>query len=270
MEAEKNEEDQSAKSPNIRSVERCARCDRCILPDEDADSDTNSRRSSQSSGEPISPGMARTVTQPSVSTTMGRTITNQSKQTTHSGGRRKVARFFNGAVKQIAVKAHTKFEGSGFNDDERTTFPEVPGEPFRNPDLPMTIRAYSNSPVPRSTASSFVEIGDSDSTHGEGNSRTLRGSSRLLSLPVTPPARAVTRQTHANTLPSRGSSSEATGQQGFGILHGGLSAQPWSSPGGSRPDQENGSEAPSISEISPNTLTPGSRSTPPEIVISRG
>jgi hypothetical protein len=63
----------------------------------------------------------------------------------NTGGRRKVAMLFNLASYTMAAKAHTNMEDSGFNTTERTSFPEIPGEHFRNIDLPDIMNAYKNS-----------------------------------------------------------------------------------------------------------------------------
>lgn len=227
MEAEEKGEalpDEESKNPN---GPRCARCDQCAISSDNADSSTGSRRSSQSNDEPSSPGMARTETQRSISTTK-RTMTNQSEQA-DPAGRRKVARFLNMASMRVAAKAHSQFEDSGFNRQGGEAFPEVPGEVFRNVNLPNIQKAYINSPIARSRASSFVESIESDSSNGQGNSTTPLGLSRYLSLPD--PARTPTRPRHSNTLPSIGSSSDLASQHDTRVLHGDPSTWPRSVPG---------------------------------------
>jgi hypothetical protein len=264
MEAEEKGEEPPEEEPKNQPVGRCARCDQCAISSDNAGSSTGSQRSSQSIDEQPSPGMERTVTQPSIPPTK-RTMTNQSEKTPDPAGRRKVARFLNMASKRVAAKAGSQFEDSGFNPQGGETFPEVPGEVFRNVNLPDIQKAYINSPSARSRASSFVESIESDASNGQGNSTTPWGLSRYLSLPD--PARTPTRPKHSNTFPSRGSPSEFASQHDVRILHGDPSTWPRSIPAGPTPNQEHVSRAPSMSAISPTALTLGSQD-PPKIVVS--
>jgi hypothetical protein len=263
MEAEEKGEAPPGEEPKNQPVRRCARCDQCAISSDIADSSTGSRHSSQSNDEQPPQGMARTETQPSVSTAK-RTMTNKSEGS-DPAGRRKVARFLNMASMRVAAKAGSQFEDSGFNPQGGEDFPEVPGEALRNENLPSIQKAYINSPMARSRASSFVESIESDSSNGQGNSSTPWGLSRYLSLPD--PARTPTRPRHSNTLPSIGSSSELASHHDIRILRGDPSTWPRSIPGGSNPNQEHVSRAPSISETSPTALTPVSQD-PPTIVVS--
>jgi hypothetical protein len=58
------------------------------------------------------------------------------------------------ASRTLAAKVHTTMEVSGFKTAERTSFPEVPGEHFRNKDLLDITNAYNNSLTPRRTRAS--------------------------------------------------------------------------------------------------------------------
>lgn len=268
MEAEENEEEHPDEQPNTRTVERCTRCDACVISDGDGDGSTSSRTSSQSHGSRTSTEIARTATQPSISVIVRRSTTNQSEHTIDAGGRRKVARLLNMASRQLAAKAYNQFHDSGFNPQGLTDFPEVPGEPFRNKNLRDFQKAYSNTPLPRSRAGSFIESINSDSPNGEGSSRTPQGSSRHLSLPVSPPPHVVTRQRHSNTLPSSEGSFEITGHHDCRNPDGHPSGRQRSSSGGSNSNPEHTSRSPSIPEVSPTDVTFDGQATSPKIVVS--
>ncbi|KAJ5806883.1 hypothetical protein N7474_010475 [Penicillium riverlandense] len=113
MEAEKKGEMPPDEEPKNQPVGRCARCDQCAISSDNADSSTGSRHSSQSSDERLSQGVARTETQPSISTAK-RTMTSKSEGS-DPAGRRKVARFLNMASMRVAAKAGSQFKDSGFN-----------------------------------------------------------------------------------------------------------------------------------------------------------
>ncbi|KAF3390235.1 hypothetical protein F1880_009018 [Penicillium rolfsii] len=208
MEAEEKEtqepETQAPIQPDGRASIQCEACTRCShhIPNKPAEDTSDSQRTSES-GE-----LNRAGTEPSVSSTIRRATTNQSGKSVNTGGRRQVARLLNLASKQLAAKAHTHMEDSGFNAQEKLKFPEIPGESLRNVKLSDIQRAYSNTPLPRSRATSFAGSVESDSSNGEGSSRILQGPFRQLSLQVPPPARTNSRRPHSNTLPSRRSSFE--------------------------------------------------------------
>ncbi|KAJ5242738.1 uncharacterized protein N7469_001065 [Penicillium citrinum] len=200
--------------------------------------------SSQTLDDRHSAEMVRAITtENSIGPRIPRIKTNQSEKSIDPGGRKKVTRWLNLASKQLAVKAHSQFQDSGFNAKERSSFPEVPGENFRNRDLSEFQKAYSNSPIPRSRASSFI---GSESSNGEGSSRTPLDIPRHLSLPVSSSSRLVTRPRHAHTLPSRG------GSCGYGE----------ESYDGTPPSRD------SLSETSPTSLGPSGQDAPPRIVVS--
>ncbi|KAJ5098296.1 hypothetical protein N7532_005297 [Penicillium argentinense] len=228
----------------------------------DPDSPDNSpRHSSAGNDDRRSEDVTRTMTSTTISQRIPRTTTNHSEISVDPGGRRIVARWLNFLSMQMAAKAHDQFQDSGFHAKERSTFPEVPGEEFRNNRLPDFHKAYSNSPIPRSRASSFI---GSESSNGEGNSRIPVDIARHLSLPGPSSSRPVTRPQHAYTLPSRTCSSEAS--RGLDIQNI-SSVQRASIPTEvimSRPDV---SRASSTTNTSPGTPAPSGK-TPPKIVVS--
>lgn len=279
MEAEEKEtqepETQVPLQPDGRASIQCEACTRCnhTIPNKTTEDTSDSQRSSQS--EP-STELNRAVTEPSVSSTIRRATTNQSGKSVDTGGRRQVARLLNLASKQLAAKAHTHMEDSGFNAQEKLKFPEIPGESLRNEKLSDIQRAYSNTPLPRSRATSFTGSFagsvDSDSSNGEGGSRILQGPFRQLSLQVPPPARARSRRPHSNTLPSRRSSFEYAIQHEGTITPSIISGEPSNSAELPRPEQQSGQQPASPSrnglQISLNTPPPSSQHTAPQIVVS--
>ncbi|KAJ5153059.1 uncharacterized protein N7482_009537 [Penicillium canariense] len=275
MEAEENEENepemQTDNHLNRGPVRQCERCATCAYPTLDGDQNTipDSRRSSQSDGEqPSSTEIAKAATEPSVSSAMRRATTNQSEKSIDPGGRRQVARLLNLASKQLAAKAHTHMEDSGFNAQERANFPEIPGESFRNGKLSDFQKAYSNTPLPRSRAASFSHSINSDSSNGEGSSRILQGPLQHLSLPVPPPARTTGLRPHANTLPSRRSSFESTVTPGIGISYRNEPKGPDSPVLPPPSEQQLARNASNASQVSPRTSTSGAQDAAPQIVIS--
>lgn len=147
----------------------------------------------------------RTATGPSITTPIRHAPTNQSEKTIDRGGRRKVARILNVMSRQLTTKAHFHMEDSGFNE-EKSNWPQVPGEPLRNERLPAFERTFKS---PRSRSPSFVGSEDSDPSHGEGSSKA---PTRTLSLQVPTPARTTSRRLRADTLPSRRNSFDRISQ----------------------------------------------------------
>ncbi|KAJ5397885.1 hypothetical protein N7509_005998 [Penicillium cosmopolitanum] len=228
---------------------------------ESLDSISPQRSSQMIDGSP-STEIVRTSTQASISPRLPRTATNQSERSVHSGGRRKVTQYLNLASMKLAAKAHDQFQDSGYHAKGLSSFPEVPGEIFRNENLPEIQRAYS--PIPRSRASSFI---GSESSHGEGSSRVPLEIPRHLSLPGPPtPTRPITRPRHAYTLPSRGGSCAVGG----GHLGDTLDEVPFARDTGIETAAETSiahASRPSALEVSPTTLTPNSQEAP-KIVVS--
>lgn len=265
--------DQPDGRPSIQ-CEACTRCNHTIL-NKTAEDTSDSQRSSQSERGQPSTELNRAVTEPSVSSTIRRATTNQSGKSVDTGGRRQVARLLNLASKQLAAKAHTHMEDSGFNAQEKLKFPEIPGEFLRNEKLSDIQRAYSNTPLPRSRATSFAGSFagsvESDSSNGEGSSRILRGPFRQFSLQVPPPARTTSRRPHSNTLPSRQSSFEYAIQPEGTITPSIMSGEPGSPVDLPRMKQQFGQQSASSSQnglqISLNT-PPSSQHTAPQIIVS--
>lgn len=176
------------------------------------------------------------------------------------GGRKVVARFFNAASNYLAAKAHNNFEENGFEVNERTTFPEVPAENFRNDKYSEMKNIFESTPMTRSRATSFV---GSEYSNGEGSSRTPKAApNRQLSLPVRPLRPAVIRRPHSNTLPSRSNSFEIPS---FVENRDVLASSP-TSIGRSSPDFQPGTSVPSVSDFAPTT--PLDAPTTPRIVVS--
>ncbi|KAJ5246461.1 hypothetical protein N7468_001444 [Penicillium chermesinum] len=175
------------------------------------------------------------------------------------GGRRTVARFFNAASGYLATKAHTNFEENGFEVNERTTFPEVPAESFRNEHYQDMKNIFESTPITRSRATSFV---GSEYSNGEGSSRTPRETpNRQLSLPVRSPKPAFIRRPHSKTLPSRSNSFEVPSF----VDRGAFTSSPTSDR--SSPEPQHGTSDPSIAESLPATPRVGPPTTP-TIVVS--
>lgn len=219
-------------------------------------SPTSYRRESDSSSEEQGVGHETPVRQPTVLTLSD-----------DVGGRRKVARILNWATASIAARAHSQYEKTGFKRDQRSNYPETPGEDWRNPRLRAQRAQYRES----SRAASFVSSrGSSD--NGEGSSRSARSPNRRHeSYPISSPspARSCHRRDHSGSLPSNGllDSSHFFGPPSPETLSRdwprGLSPFNRRTPSRSRADS--GSET----AISPTTISsPSFAHNPPKIVIS--
>ncbi|KAJ5636317.1 uncharacterized protein N7484_009630 [Penicillium longicatenatum] len=203
--------------------------------------------------EAPSPEIERTAT----FSTIRQAMTSQSGP--DPGGRRKVARFFNVVSTYLAAKAHNNFEDTGFEVQERTNFPEIPAEMFRNERLYEIRNAYNNTPLPRSRATSFVE---SETSNGEGSSRIPTGQS---SVPARPPL-AVTRR-HSNTMPAGEAPFERPTFLQIRSLYSNLSPGQWSPQDGPTPDEHQNVGHDSISDADPAPISPSGPTTP-KIVVS--
>lgn len=267
MEADENEDGNRGTSVNAEACEQDSRCGE-LATDRD-DSPGPPFATPQSDFQVIdgkaSIEIARTHTAASINQRIPRTVTNQSEKSLDPGGRRKVTRWLNIASMQLAAKAHSQFQDSGFNAKERSNFPEVPGEKLRNKDLPEFQKAYSNSPIPRSRASSFV---GSESSNGEGSSQIPLDVARHLSLPGPSSARLVTRPRHAHTLPSRNSSYTVPEEHVSDSFDGFVSSRGRSISTGTVGSIAHESKTSSVVEVSPTTLTPSGQDAPPKIVVS--
>jgi hypothetical protein len=215
-----------------------------------SESQEGSRRESQASGEGTVSEIER------IAAPIRRHTTNIT-QNEDTGGRRKVARLLNWASDAIATKVHLQIEKGGFKRDQRSTYPETPGEVHKNPNLSEQKAKYIRSSTP---APSFVSSrGSFDNGEGSSNrarSRTRRGDS----LPVSPPqVRDHHGRDHAGSLP------------GVGLLNPSTSycpSSPGTPSGGWVPNR---SRANSASDINPTTTSPVLHSIPritPTIVIS--
>lgn len=287
MEAEENEENEEneekenqepetqvpnqSNGPATIQCQSCAECNH-IISNAIIDKDSDSQRSSQSERDGPSTEFGRTATEPSVSSGMRRATTNQSEKSMDTGGRRQVARLLNLASRQLAARAHSHMEDTGFNAQEKLKFPEIPGEFLRNDKLPDIQRAYSNTPLPRSRATSFAGSVDSNSSNGEGNSRIIQGPFRQLSLQVPAPARISGRRPHSNTLPSRRSSFEYSVQRDGTITpnypSGGPSSPDELSRFEQQPRQPPVNPSPNALQINMNVPPLRAQSPAPQIVVS--
>lgn len=262
MEADQNEgSDQGILEYNEQDPEYCQHAGE----EDSSEPSISPRRSSPVIDRRRSAEIARTITRASTTPRITHTTTYQSENSVDPGGRRKVTRWLNLASMQLAAKAHTQFQDSGFHAKERSNFPEVPGETFRNKDLPEFQKAYSNSPIPRSRASSFI---GSESSNGEGSSRVPLDVARHLSLPGPSSARLITRPRQARTLPSKGGSCAVAERPGDDTFYNSPSTRHRSLSTGTVASQAHVSRASSVFEVSPTTLTPSGQDAPPKIVVS--
>ncbi|EKV19577.1 Transcription factor [Penicillium digitatum] len=188
--------------------------------------------------------------------------TNQNITTQPDLGRRKVARFFNAASALMTTKAHNQIVKTGFKPEAKTTYPETPGERYKNSDLQKQIDKYKRSSKPDTrsrigSSSGFVD-------NGEGSSRRPRSPTRH-SVPAPAVSRPKSRQIHSNSLPSRGLGffEESTLKCPPASASAGWQQQ--LNPFDSTPILR--SRAPSISETSPKASSPGLQ-IPSEIVVS--
>ncbi|KAJ5546151.1 hypothetical protein N7494_003736 [Penicillium frequentans] len=214
---------------------------------------TNSSTSPRRSGsivEAPSPDIERTAT----FSTIRQALTSQSGS--DPGGRRQVARFFNVVSTYMAAKAHTNFEDTGFEVQERTNFPEIPAEIFRNERLNDIRIAYNHTPLPRSRATSFV---GSDTSNGEGSSsRIPRGQS---SLPVRPPLAATRSQ------PADGGPYEGPTFLEIRSLYSNLSPRQWNPPDEPTPDERPNDGHDYTPDVDPAPISSNGPPTP-KIVVS--
>lgn len=189
-----------------------------------------------------------------------RHTTNQTNITQPDLGRRKVARLFNAASDFMTTKAHNQIEKTGFKPEAKTTYPETPGERYKNSDLQKQIDKYKRSSTPDNRSRAGSSRGSVD--NGEGSSRRPRSPTRR-SVPTPAVSRPRSRQTHSNSLPSGGIFETSTLQCPPASASAGWQRQlsPFDITSTSR------SRAPSISEVSPTASSPGLQ-VPPEIVVS--
>ncbi|KAJ5279264.1 hypothetical protein N7478_004636 [Penicillium angulare] len=247
MEAEENKKDK----PTDQQINRCTECGgNGICPS--TDSLENSRRTSTSSSDRPPSEMERSATFSTIHQAM------KSQSGPDPGGRRKVAQFFNATSAYFATKAHKDFKDTGFEVEQRTNFPEIPGEVFRNKDLHEIRTVYNTSPLPRSRATSFV---GSDYSNGEGSSNVPK---RQLSLPARPPLAATGGRQHSNTLPAGGAGPTFLEIRS---LYSNIPPRQWSPTDETAIDEQHeASRAPSISEFHAAALSSGP--TTPKIVVS--
>jgi hypothetical protein len=238
---------------------KCPGCVECTA----SETQDGSRRQSDTSGE-------ATVSEIEMTTaSMRRHTTNQThtNQTTDEGGRRKVARFLNWASAALATHAHKQIEKGGFKRDS-SSYPETPGEGYKNPHLQKQIERYRGSSIAPSFRSSR---GSFDNGEGPSNppNRARSQTRRHESLPVSSPPRASSRpgRDHSGSLP------------GGGLLD---SSPLYCPPSPRSPSREwtpqlslsSGgmlSRSRANSDVSPTTTSPGLQSLPtppPKIVIS--
>lgn len=231
-------------------VGKCPNCD-CAV----SDTGNSSRRESRTSAERQDPDIEMT--------TIRRPTTNQTIGTQPDLGRRKVARFLIAASAIMTTKAHNQIEKTGFKPEAKTTYPETPGERYKNSDLQKQIDEYKRSSTPdnRSRAASFISSRGSVD-NGEGSSRRPR-SPTWRSVPTPNISRPKSRQAHSNSLPSGGIFGTSTLQ--CPPVAASAGGQRQLSPLDITPNSR--SRAPSMSEASPTTSSPRPQATP-EIVIS--
>lgn len=240
------EEDQTG--PPREATQICADCGGHTIRDS-TDSSSSPGRPGSTVGAP-SPEIERTAT----FSTIRQAMTSQSGP--DPGGRRKVARFFNVVSTYMAAKAHTNFEDTGFEVQERTKFPEIPAEMFRNNRLSHIRNAYNNTPLPRSRATSFV---GSDTSNGEGSSSRM--PRHQSSLPVRP-SLATTRHQTADEGPFEGPTFLE-----IRSLYSDLPPRQWSPPDGPAPDEHPNSGHDYILDDDPAPISSNGPTTP-KIVVS--
>ncbi|CAG7940503.1 unnamed protein product [Penicillium salamii] len=181
------------------------------------------------------------------------------------GGRRKVAHILNWASENIAIRTHSQYEKGGFKRDHRSTYPETPGEHYKNYKLPEDKLRYGESRAP-SCVSSRASI-----DNGEGSSRSARSPTRHESHPISSPSPARSRSRHnrdySRSFPTDGrlhTSSYCPNPEGL--------SQEW--PQNLRPFSgvSSRSRANSSSEVavSPTTMLPPNQNYPTIIVSSAG
>lgn len=246
MEAAEKEDGQQEES----IVGKCPNCD-CAV----SDTGRSSRRESRTSSDRQDPDIEMT--------TIRRPTTNQTLGTQPDLGRRKVARFLIAASDIMTTKAHNQIEKTGFKPEAKTTYPETPGERYKNSDLQKQIDKYKMSSTPdnRSRAASFVSSRGSVD-NGEGSSKRP-GSPTRRSVPTPTISRPKSHQAHSNSLPSGGLFGTSTLQCPPAAASPGWQRQ--LSPLDITPISRG--RAPSMSDVSPTTSSPKPQSTP-EIGIS--
>ncbi|KAJ5342071.1 hypothetical protein N7541_011195 [Penicillium brevicompactum] len=215
------------------------------------------RRESGSSSEDQGVGHETPVRQPTVLTLSD-----------DVGGRRKVARILNWATASMAARAHSQYEKTGFKRDQRSNYPETPGEGWRNARLEAQRAQYRES----SRAASFVSSRGSLDDNGEGSSRSARSPNRRhesYPIPSPSPARSCHRRDHSGSLPS---SEIRHSSHLFGPPSPETLSREWPrglSPFSGRTLNRSRADSGSDTAISPTTIsTPSFSQAPPKIVIS--
>ncbi|OQE36183.1 hypothetical protein PENCOP_c012G06403 [Penicillium coprophilum] len=132
-----------------------------------SDTDSNSRQESRTdTGRPSS----------DIEMAILRPVANQTTEPAH---KRKIARFFNAASAKMTIKAHEKFEHTGFIRNAKSTYPEIPGERYRNYRKTADKCELLPKPERRPSADGFISSKDSVD-NGEGGSRIPQDPTQLL------------------------------------------------------------------------------------------
>ncbi|KAF2033207.1 hypothetical protein EK21DRAFT_98485 [Setomelanomma holmii] len=108
-----------------------------------------------------------------------------------TAGRNRVRKWFTTAGRYLGDAAHQKLDVSDFNDQRAHRFPEVPGEPLRNPALERISRQYSELREQNSRAESTYAASVVSTSGLEGGSTPPPPAS---SRPDTSPARKPRRR----------------------------------------------------------------------------
>ncbi|CAG8368162.1 unnamed protein product [Penicillium salamii] len=182
------------------------------------------------------------------------------------GGRRKVAHILNWASENIAIRTHSQYEKGGFKRDHRSTYPETPGEHYKNSKLLADKAKYGESRAP-----SFVSSRGSID-NGEGSSRSARSPTRHESYPISSPSPARSRsrhhRDHSRSFPTDGrlhTSSCYPNPEGS-LREWSQNLHPFSGGVLSRSRADSSSDTP----ISPTTITSPTQINPTIIVSSAG
>jgi hypothetical protein len=113
------------------------------------------------SASPNDMGLIPTITHPDLDHDVSEVAPQQEQQEQPTAGRNKVRKWFTAAGSYLGDAAHQKLDVSDYNDQQAHRFPEVPGEPLRNPALERISKQYSelreqNSRAESTYAASFV------------------------------------------------------------------------------------------------------------------
>ena len=111
-----------------------------------------------------------TITQPDVEQDVPEEVHHHEYEDEPTAGRHRVRQWFTKAANYLGNAAHQKLDTSDYNDQQAHRFPEIPGEPLRNPALQRVSRQYSELREQNSRAESTYAPSITSTSGLEGGS----------------------------------------------------------------------------------------------------